>query len=198
MSLGWWFHAYSPRGFEALFGSGSEESLATLRELLLSDFAGFDPKDRPTVERLTQWLVQRGLTYEGLSATETRLLDAMVLVVFCPEGPEFLERRSLSPDLLHPAVLEQAARRAGASFRQALAPLLEEGRRHGTSGPAAGCRYALLSPAECDTIARETRHLLDAGVRWPEDGFPDVLQECLVQPLADEGREGGPVIALLS
>lgn len=191
MSYLWSFHSFSEGAFRKVFGGSSPEQVG---EFLRS--AASEPGDlNPEIAPLIRSMLTSGISYEGVSHDAARAMDEVIKFAFSPEGLEAeLELEHLSPDGIHPSVIDELVARLSAP-----APLLScllRGRRFGRSEPA-DCGYCVFRPDEVSAVLHETHNARAAGGSWSAEYMPELLQECLVEPFEAAQRSGRPVFCHL-
>lgn len=176
MSYAWFFYGYAEAEFKHVFGRTQSDEMESFREWVESEL-GRNPA--------TQSLVRRSLTdalsYEGLSSSEMKLLDSILVIAFSEEGfASQLKVRPLSPEGLHPTLIDELLRRHPAEA--ALLPILRTGRRYGERVPSE-CEYCMLDLDELEQLIAEVERSVDAPEEWPRSYMREVVDECLATPL---------------
>jgi hypothetical protein len=190
MSFAWWFASFEPDALARLLGGGHERELDAFVDFVGSGSDEFDPLD-PEIART---LLESGFSYEALDARSARTADDIVIAAFSEDGFwDLLAMRPESPDSLHPSVIDELLGRAGGG---AMLPLLRMGRRCGEETPS-HCEYAVLAPEEVAILLKEVRRAMAAPVQWSAPYVPEVVVECLIQPLESGVRDGRWVFASL-
>lgn len=192
MSYLWSFQSFSDEAFRDLFGRSSPEQVGEF--LKSAEYALGDVSQE--ISDAARSMLMSGISYDGLSPGASRAMDELIKLAFSSEGLEAeLEVEHLSPDGVHPSVIEELIGRLDAP-----APLLAgllRGRRFGQAEPA-GCEYCIFRPEEISAVLQEVRDACAADVTWSADYLPDLLQECLVEPFEAAERAGRPVFCDLS
>lgn len=193
MSYLWSFHSFNADRLLTLFADPQGEPTARLLDLTRWDGAGFDdPENAATVASA---FVGSGLSYEGLDAEATQVADQVVMLIFSPEGFENdLEVEHISPDGVHPSVIEELL---GRTERARVLPMLVSGRRAGQDAPS-GCEYCVLSPAEVSALLDEVDEGVSVPRPWLIEYASDVVEEDLRQPLRLASETGRWVYCQLS
>lgn len=183
MSYAWWFASFEPEALARLLRGGHERELDAFVDFVGSGSNEFDPLD-PEIART---LLESGFSYEGVDARSARMADDIVSAAFSEAGFwDLLAMRPESPDSLHPSVIDELLRRGGSS---AMRPILRTGRRCGEETPSL-CEYAVLAPEEVAILLKEVRRAMAAPVPWSAPYVPQVVVECLIQPLESGVRDG--------
>jgi hypothetical protein len=191
MSYSWSFASFEPDALARLLGGGHERELDAFVDLVGSGSDEFGPPSDPLIARA---LLESGFSYEDFDARSARTADDIVFAAFSPDGFwDLLAMEAESPDGLHPTVIEELLERGGGG---AMLPLLRTGRRCGEETPS-GCQYVVLSPEEVAILLKETRRAMAAPTRWSAPYLPQVVVECLIEPLERGVREGRWVFASL-
>lgn len=191
MSYSWSFASFEPEALARLLGGGHERELDAFVELTGSGSDEFGPPSDPEVARE---LLESGFSYEGFDARSARTADYIVFAAFSESGFwDLLAMRDESPDGLHRGVIEELLGRGGGG---AMLPLLRSGRRCGEETPS-GCEYAVFAPEEVAILLKEVRRAMAAPVQWSAPYVPEVVVECLIEPLENGVRDGRWVFASL-
>lgn len=192
MSYSWSFHSFSDESFGDVFGRSSPQRVGEFLESAAYALGEVSPE----ISHASRSMLTSGISYDGLSPGASRAMDEVVKLAFSPEGlGAELGVEHLSPDGVHPSVIDELVRRPGAP-----APLLAcllRGRRFGQAGTA-DCGYCIFRPGEVSAVLEEIRHACAADAAWSADYLPELLQECLVEPLEAAERAGRPVFCHLS
>jgi hypothetical protein len=118
MSTRWNFHSFAGPRWDAVFGGGLPGAEDHVIQSVTWDRTIW--KDEQVPIGLAQTIVRNGISYDGLSAQEADLLDAIIVGFFCPEGLEdLLGLEYESPDGLSMAVVEALVERAAEASREA-------------------------------------------------------------------------------
>ena len=191
MSLSWSFASFEPDALARLLGGGHDRELDAFVELVGSGSDEFGPPSDPLIARA---LLESGFSYEAFDARSARTADDIVFAAFSPEGFwDLLAMEAESPDGLHHMVVEELLERGGGG---AMLPLLRTGRRCGEESPSA-CQYVVLSPEEVTILLKETRRAMAAPAPWSAAYVPELVVECLIEPLENGTRWGRWVFASL-
>ena len=184
MSYAWWFASFEPEALARLLGGGHERELDAFVDLVGTGSDELGPPSDPEVARV---VLESGFSYEGLDARSARSADDIVLAALSESGFwDVLAMEAESPDGLHPGVIAELLGRADGG---AMLPLLRSGRRCGEEAPSA-CGYVVLAPEEVTILLKEVRRSMAAPVSWSAPYVPQVVVECLIQPLESGVREG--------
>lgn len=190
MSYSWSFASFSPDALALLLGGGHERELDAFVQRVGDGADGIVPGD-PEIARA---LLESGFSYESFDARTAREADDIVFAAFSPEGFwDVLGMRVESPDGVDPLVIEELLGRGGGG---AMLPLLRSGRRCGEETPSA-CQYCVLSPEEVTILLKDVRRSMAAPIGWSEPYVPEVIVECLIEPLQNGVRDGRWVFASL-
>jgi hypothetical protein len=192
MSYLWSFLSFSDNAFWKVFGHSTPQ----MADKFL-DSAAYAPGDvSPEIAHASRSMLMSGVSYDGLSPNGARALDEAIKLAFSSEGLESeLEVEHLSPDGIHPSVIDELMQRLDAP-----APLLAcllRGRRFGRTEPVA-CEYCIFRSDEVSAILHETRNACAANRAWSADYMSGLVQECLVEPFEIAQRTGRPVFCILS
>jgi hypothetical protein len=196
MSFAWAFYTVSRSKFEGCFSGPHPEK----QERIISALTWDGGVDLDAAEFAANHIANHGLDYSGLSIEDATLLDECFAMLISPEGlGEELECVSQSPDFVHPSVVESLHRAADASkITVRLLPILRSGRRYGAAEPTPNCNYCFFSPSEAKDLARELSAILSAINNWgKEKWMPDLVTECLLQPLTKCVESDRPLIGRL-
>jgi len=192
MSYAWSFHSFSDEAFRDVFGRSSPQQVDEF--LKSAEYALGDVS--PEISHASRSMLMSGISYASASPDASRAMDEVIKHAFSPEGLEAeLEVKYLSPDGIHPSVIDELVRRLDAP-----APLLTgllRGRRYGHA-ESADCGYCIFRPGEVSAVLHEIRNACAADAAWSADYLPDLLQECLVEPFEAAERSGRPVFCHLS
>ena len=191
MSYAWWFASFDPDALARLLGGGHERELNAFVDLVGTGSDEFGSASDPEVARA---LLQSGFSYEGFDARSTRTADDIVIAAFSEVGFwDVLAMEAESPDGVHPGIIKELLERSGGG---AMLPLLRTGRRCGEETPSP-CEYAVLAPEEVAILLKEVRRAMAAPVPWSAPYVPEVVVECLIEPLENGVRDGRWVFASL-
>jgi hypothetical protein len=191
MSYSWSFASFEPDSLARLLGGGHERELDAFVDLVRSGSDEFRPPSDPLIARA---LIESGSSYEAFDARSARTADDIVFAAFSPGGFwDLLAMEADSPDGLDPTVIEELLERGGWG---AMLPLLQTGRRSGEETPSA-CQYVVLSPEEVAILLKEVRRAMAAPTLWSAPFLPQVVVDCLIEPLEGGVREGRWVFASL-
>ncbi len=193
MSYAWSFNSFAPANLQSIFGGGDSDMEAEIVEAAMEEGLG----EEALIERLAHILVQSKTPYAQLSVKEASALDELIAFLFTPEGlEEQLDVQPESPDFVHPSIIDELISRAAGRATLRLLPLLQSGRRLGESEPS-DCAYCILSSAEVAQLQREVQQVMPLTVAWTEDYMPTVVQECLLDVLANVRDEQKALAAVL-
>lgn len=191
MSFAWWFASFEPDALARLLGGGHERELDAFVDLVGTGSDDFGPPSDPAVARA---LLESGFSYEGIDARSVRAADDIVLAAFSESGFwDVLAMEAESPDGLHHGVIEELLGRTNGG---AMLPLLRTGRRCGEETPSP-CEYVVLAPEEVTILLKEVRRAMAAPAPWSAPYVPEVVVECLIEPLENGVRDGRWVFASL-
>jgi len=189
----WSFSTFNADRLVALFSDPGGEATARLVELTGWDGAGFD--DAGFAASVAASFVASGLSYEGLDSRTTGVADAVVMLIFSPEGFEReLEEEHLSDEGVHPLEIKELLSRAPDAR---VLPVLVSGRRAGQEEPSR-CEYCILSPDEVAGLLDEIETALAADRPWPTEDGRKTVEAYLRPPLQVAHAEGRWVYAQLS
>ena len=175
MSYSWYFYGYAEAEFKNVFGQTPSDEIESFLEWVESELGG-----DPAIENLVRRSLTGSLSYECLSDSEMRLLDSILVIAFSPEGfASQLKVRPLSPDGLHPTVIDELLRRHPGEAT--LLPILRTGRRYGAKVPSK-CEYCLLDLDDLEQLIAEVQRSVDAPEVWSQPYVPEVVAECLAGP----------------
>jgi hypothetical protein len=192
MSYSWSFHSFSDDAFRGVFGRSTSQQVGEFLESAADALGSASPE----ISQAARSMLMSGISYDGASPGASRAMDEAIKLAFSSEGLEAeLEVEHLSPDGVHPSVIDELVRRLDAPTTL-LAGLLR-GRRFGQSEPA-DCGYCIFRPGEVSAVLHEIRNACAAGVVWSADYLPELVQECLVEPFEAAERAGRPVFCDLS
>ncbi len=191
MSYAWSFASFEPDALARLLGGGHDVELDAFVDLVGTGSDEFGSPSDPEVARA---LLELGFSYEGFDARSARTADDIVLAAFSEVGFwDVLAMEAESPDGVHPGIIEELLGRSGGG---AMLPLLRTGRRCGEETPSP-CEYAVLAPEEVTILVKEVRRAMAAPVQWSAPYVPEVVVECLIEPLENGVRDGRWVFASL-
>ena len=184
MSYLWSFASFEPEALARLLGGGHERELDAFVDLVGTGSDELGPPSDPEVARA---VLGSGFSYEGLDARSARTADDIVLAAFSEAGFwDVLAMEAESPDGLHPSIIDELLGRGGGG---AMLPLLRTGRRCGEETPS-HCEYIVLAPEEVTILLKEVRRAMAAPVLWSAPYVPEVVVECLIEPLQNGVRDG--------
>jgi hypothetical protein len=190
MSYTWSFASFDPEALARLLGGGHQRELDAFVDLVGSGADGLGPLD-PAIARA---LLGSGFSYEDFDAGDAQQADDIVFLAFSPDGFwDDLAMEADSPDGLPPDVIEELLARTGGG---AMLPLLRTGRRCGEETPSP-CDYAVLAPEEVTILLKEVRRAMAAPAAWSAPHVPELVSECLIEPLENGTRGGRWVFASL-
>jgi hypothetical protein len=192
MSYLWSFQSFSDEAFRKVFGRSSPQQVSEFLE-----FAAYALGDvSPEIAHASRSVLMSGISYDGVSPNAARAIDEVIKLAFSSEGLEAeLEVEHLSPDGIHPSVIDELMRRLDAP-----APLLAgllRGRRFGQTESVA-CEYCIFRSDEVPAVLQEILNACAAEVPWSAEYIPGLLKECLVGPFETAQRTGRPVFCDLS
>ena len=168
MSYSWSFHSFSDEAFRDVFGHSSPQQVGKFLETATYALGDVSPE----IAHASRSMLMSGISYEGASPKASRAMDEVIKHAFSSEGLEAeLELEHLSPDGVHPSVIDELVRRLDAP-----APLLAcllRGRRFGRSEPA-DCEYCIFRPEEVSAVLHEIRNACAADAAWSADYLPDL------------------------
>lgn len=192
MSHSWSFHSFSDEAFSNVFGRSSPQQASEFQEFVASGLG----EGNPEITRASRSMLMSGISYGGASPDASRAMDEVIKLAFSPEGFEAeLEVEHLSPDGIHPSVIAELVRRLNAPT-----PLLSgllRGKRFGQAEPA-DCEYCIFRSDEVSAVLHEIRSACAARGAWSAEYVPELLLECLIEPLETAERAGRPVFCHLS
>ena len=192
MSYSWSFHSFSDEAFSDIFGRSSPQQVDEFHELVASAPGGGNPE----IVRASRSMLMSGISYDGASPDASRAMDEVIKLAFSPEGFEAeLDVEHLSPDGIHPSVIDELVGRLDAPTPH-LSGLLR-GKRFGQTEPA-DCEYCVFRSDEVPAVLQEIRSACAAGGSWSSEYMPELLQECLIEPFETAERAGRPVFCHLS
>lgn len=196
MSFAWAFYTVSVPRWESCFqGAHTEKAQAFLSALTWDEAV-----DQEAARFAADHLARNGLEYSGLSEDDACLIDECISLLTSEEGlGHELEREAVSPDFVHPSAVEKLLRAAeAAKVRCDLLPLLRSGRRYGAVAPSSTCNYCVLTPSESAGMVKELSSVLASTKGWGKDAWiPDLVRECLVQPLTKAAESERLLLGLL-
>jgi hypothetical protein len=191
MSFSWWFASFDPDALARLLGGGHERELDAFVDLVGTGSDDFGPPSDPEIARA---LLESGFSYEPFDARSARTADEIVLAAFSEAGFwDVLAMQAESPDGVHPGVIDELLGRGGGG---AMLPLLRDGRRCGEETPSP-CEYIVLAPEEVTILLKEVRRAMAAPVAWSAPYVPELVVECLIEPLENTAGGGRWVFASL-
>lgn len=177
MSYLWWFSSFSPVAFKQLLAGEHPQELDAFVARVASSFDALEAA--PEDAEIARKLLASGFSYEGFDRRTARTADEIVASAFSDDGlRDVLEIKPLSPDGVHPSVIEELIARTDPS----ILPSLVTGRRFGEDGPAP-CEYCILSPEEVALALDEIGRAVSVPVPWSTKYVPDLVRECLIEPL---------------
>jgi hypothetical protein len=192
MSRMWSFYSYNAARFVAYFDGSVRDAAREVTDAVTWDDGAW--RDPSVPRRLAARITEGGIRYNGLPDSDAAALDQLLPMLFAPEGlAEQWEVTPESPDGFHPSVVLELAPRAAGTM---LLPVLIGGRRFGSSDPSA-CGYCFLSLADCERLVLEAERALGADRPWSAGWVPDVVSECLIDPLRSAVSKGRPVFGSL-
>ena len=193
MSYLWSFATFDADRLLSLFGDPGGPATTRLIELCAREGAGFD--DAAHAADVARRFAGNGLSYEGLEAADARVADALVMLIFSPEGfAQELAVEYLSDEGVHPLEINELLARVPDAR---LLPAVILGRRAGED-ETSRCEYCVLAPDELGALLYE----IDSGLAderpWPTALGRDALQRDLRAPLYRAHEQGRWVYGQLS
>jgi hypothetical protein len=199
MSYAWSFQSFSWPKFQQLFGQANPDQAAQLASAATAvdrQYGLQAPEVRQSIEDLFQRLAMYGLDYKNLTEAEARIVDEHMVALFnSDELSGAWEVEPLSPDGVHPTVIEELIRRAEDRTDLHYLPMLRHGRRYGASDLQPKCEYVIFHPMELPLLAEEIDRAVARSIPWSEDYVPEIVEECLSEVIAaaieqDKGLAG--------
>ncbi len=186
MSYLWSFSSFDPARFTRLLGPRPGLNEDDFRDMLGWD--DLDAQDRVVMGKLISHLATSGFTYAGLDHRMVQGLDAVVPILFSPEGLEAeLDIRAVSDRGVHPSVLKELLRRAaGAGLDAPLLTLLETGGRRTNAkdvATAEPCEYCILQPKEAVALLAEVHVAAELDAPWSSADVLEIVERGLIDAL---------------
>ncbi len=196
MSYNWAFYSMPYQTFNKVVGGGDPDIETRAIEAVTWEKL-YKGDDEQIVCRLARSVIRNGIDYALLHEKEALMLDEVVRALFSSEGlAEDLELDPESPDGLHPSIVEELLSAAG-NHELRLLPILTAGRRFRTTAPSS-CEYCILSTEEVSDLLSEVEQIITQAPKWSADYVPDVINECLCEPLASAKEKGRALYGQLS
>ena len=194
MSYLWHFQTFSLPKLQSYLGSDDQSKQDALLNAVLWDDLG---EEGDELEKAARRIATQGLDYTGLDADEAEMTDEIVKMLPTPEGLEQeIELEYESDDGLHPNVVDELVKRAGASAGLSILPLLQSGRRYGQAQPA-NCEYCIFDLDELATLQGEVEQAMAQPGDWSASYVPEVIKECLLTPVHAARSKGKALFGLL-